>query len=188
MANKKISDLTAAVTLALTDLVAIAQGSTTLKATLQQLHDIIVAPAYGSIRISASAPTVLTDDTPAKVAGTTAFKTGIASPDFDDDGGVSNRLRHTGTVARDFQVKICLSVTSAGSNQDMTLYLAKNGAIDSETQIFRKIGAGSDQGAVGVCPPVNLAENDFVELWIENTTSSTNITVTAMNMTITRLR
>ena len=186
MANKKISELAAVSSLALADLLAVVQGGVTLKATLQQLADLIFPASYGSVFISSAAATTLAAGVPAKVAGTTAFSSAISSPNFDDDSGVSNRLRYTGTVTRDFFVEICVSMTSGSNNQDLTFYLAKGGVIDAETKIFRKIGTGSDQGAMPLCGPVNLAQNEFVELWIENSQANA-VTVTAMVMGIERM-
>ena len=56
--------------------------------------------------------------------------------------------------------------------------------MDTTTIIERKVGTGSDIGAAAVNGMFELAENDYLELWVANETTGGNITIEFMNFQI----
>ena len=137
--------------------------------------------ASGTIYVSSTALTSIPSaDTPVKAAGTTITENLFRF----DDGGVNNRLRYTGTKTRIFSVSASLAISSPNSGQYLLMYIAKNGTVIGSTEIKRKIANGSDIGAATVSGTVELATNDYVELWLANDSSNKDATVERLNFQI----
>ena len=136
----------------------------------------------GGFSITTSAETTIsTVDTPVKAAGTTAT---FLLSNFDDNGGTDNRLRYTGTETKTFRVDCTVSMTAASNNQNIGLYIAENGTVIANSEVRRFVSGGTDVGAASVSTLVSLATNDFIELWVENQTSTANMTVELCNCTV----
>ncbi len=142
----------------------------------QDCRDLIVslANAYGGMHISSSVETVIaTVSTPVKVLGTTLVSAAIR----DMDMPANNRLRYTGAPTRFFNIHVAMSMVSAASNKVFGFYIAKNGTVDTASLITRKQGTSSDVGAVPLEFHAELAINDYIEVYVENQTDNTNVTV-----------
>jgi len=144
--------------------------------------------SHGGLYISsASATTISTINTPVKVAGTTTTNNLIL---FDDDGATNNRLKYLGKETKVFNVSISCSITAAANNKIYSLYIYKyddsaaSGAIVSSTQIQRKVTTGADVGALSLDSLIDLDENDYIEVWIENNTDTTSPTIEKMIVAI----
>jgi hypothetical protein len=151
--------------------------------TAQDLRDFLVSvqPCYGACYVSASGVTTITTaDTPVKAAGTTTLLSGGVN--VDDDGATSNRLRYTGTFTKHFFVSASVSMTSATGGDEIGLHLAKNGVVIAASEILRTTNASSDHGAAYIHAGVDLAANDYVELWVDNNDNTNNVTITKMNL------
>jgi len=136
--------------------------------------------ASGNLYISASATTTFSAaNTPTKVLGTTSaislFR--VASP-------ASNKLTYTGTKTVRFLVNCTLSLTSTGNNKIYSVYIAKNGAILPESKQSRKTATGADQAPLALSCTVLLSTNDYIEVWVENNTDVTSLSVLTMNLAI----
>ena len=95
----------------------------------------------------------------------------------------ANRLTCTGGMAMNYSIDTAVTITS-GNNQRIGLYLARNGVIVTEfEQYITTDGAGKSAPIYlyGVMP---LNAGDYVELWLENETSTTSITVTDVSMIV----
>lgn len=94
-----------------------------------------------------------------------------------------NRATYIGALTRYFSVTATLSCTS-GNNHQIGIYIAKNGTVLPESEIYITTnGAGRAEGGV-VQSLVQLTNGDYVEIWVENSTSPTDITVTDLNTVI----
>ncbi len=102
----------------------------------------------------------------------------------DVDMPANNRLRYTGAPTRFHKVTAALSVISAASSKVFGFYIAKNGTVDTASLIRRKQGTSSDVGALALEFHVQLALNDYIEVFIEGQTDTTNMTVTQMVLTM----
>lgn len=136
--------------------------------------------ASGNLYVTSSTATnILAANTPIKVAGTTSglnlFRT--SSP-------IDNRLVYTGTKTRYFSYTGSISVTAAQNNRRFVFYIAKNGSILPESEQSRKIANGADRGSISISGIVQLAPNDYVEVWVENINDNTDITIQSMNLLI----
>jgi hypothetical protein len=136
--------------------------------------------AGGNMYMTVPATTVIASTgVPVKVAGTTAtvglFR--VTSP-------ASNRLTYTGSKSRSFHVICSMTATQPSSNKFFSFYIAKNGVILPESRQEIKIINSSDQGPITLSCRVSLAPNDYIEVWVENETAATDLTVQTMNLSL----
>lgn len=136
--------------------------------------------ASGNIYISSSAlTTIATMDVPVKVAGTTTalslFRVTMPS---------SNRLTYTGSKTRRFQVIVSITGTCASSNRNFSFHIYKNGSKLPESTQSMKLASGVSAGSLTLSCTVSLATNDYIEVWAENNSDNTDITVENMNLSI----
>ena len=136
--------------------------------------------ATGNLYVTASASTVISAaNTPVKMAGTTVglnlFR--VTSP-------IDNRLTYTGTKTRFFSYTGSISVTASNNGKRFVFYIAKNGVILPESEQSRKIANGADRGSISLSGVVELAPNDYIEVWVENINDATNIKAESMNLLI----
>ena len=137
--------------------------------------------SHAGMYVSTAVETVIAGaSTPAKALGTTTI--GSVIQDFDMPA--NNRLRYLGHQTSHFWVTVALSMTSASNIQVLSLTIAKGGTPDASTTIERKVGTGSDIGAAAINGMFELAEGDYLELWVANETTGGNITVEFMNFQI----
>jgi len=149
----------------------------------QDLRDMLVSltPAFGGMYISATAPTVFADTvTPVKALGTTTV---IGTP-RNFSMAASNRLTYTGTADILAFCLATLAVTSAGNNQVSKMSFAKNGTVTASSVIQRKISTGTDVGAASIIGLGPMSTNDYTEVFLQNATSTTNITLENMSVAV----
>lgn len=92
-----------------------------------------------------------------------------------------NRLTYTGGLTRNFQVSATASYTS-GNNQIIGLYVAKNGAVIPDSEMYATTSGNGKAEAIHVQTIFEMDENDYIELWIENDSGTQNITVEFLNL------
>jgi hypothetical protein len=115
---------------------------------------------------------------PVKAAGTT-----LSASVTQKFTNTDNRATYVGALSKYFTVTATLSLTS-GNNNQIGIYIARNGTILPESEIYITTnGAGRAEAAV-VQSFVLLSNTDYVEIWVENETAATNITVTELNVMI----
>lgn len=127
-----------------------------------------------SMQNNATATTISTSGTPVKAAGTTT-----ASSVNQKFTHTSNRLTYSGALTRAFSVEVCGSATS-GNGKQIGFYVAKNGSVINESEIYVTTNSGSRAEGVACQTIVELATNDYIEIFVENATDTTNITVTEL--------
>lgn len=116
--------------------------------------------------------------TPYKALGTTT--SAAVTQKFTN---TDNRATYIGALTRYFSVTASLSCTS-GNNHQIGIYIAKNGSILPESEVYITTnGAGRAEGAV-VQSLVQLTNGDYIEIFVENSTAATDITVTDLNTII----
>jgi hypothetical protein len=125
-----------------------------------------------------TATTVVSSGVAYKVAGTTT--SAAVTQKFIN---TNNRATYVGALTKFFSVTATLSLTS-GNNHQIGVYIAKNGVLLPESEIYITTnGAGRAEAAV-VQSLVQLTANDYIEIFVENDTSATNITVTDLNVIV----
>lgn len=137
--------------------------------------------SYFTMNGNATATTIASQDVAVKVAGMTVSQA-ITQKFTNTD----NRATYTGAITRSFKASATLTCTS-GNNHQIGVYLAKNGTVATETESYITTnGSGRAEGAK-VQGVFSLATNDYIEVWIENATSATNITVADLSVIIEAL-
>lgn len=128
--------------------------------------------AQVSMHGNSTATTISTTSTPVKVAGT--FVAGsVASFTVDTTG----KLTYTGSTTTTVHLTASVTLDVVGTNQDLTVHLAKNGIVISAAKISRLVSA-SNTANVGVFYNVSVATSDYLEVFVSNATTTNNITVT----------
>lgn len=110
-----------------------------------------------------------------KAAGTTTASTLNQKFTHTD-----NRLTYVGTVQLNFYIAFVVTVSS-GNNKDVGLRLAKNGTtIVSTTNTVTTNGIGRAE-SVKIQSFQSMTTNDFIELFVTNTTDTTAVTIVDLN-------
>jgi len=129
--------------------------------------------ALVSVNNNATATVISIVNTPVKAAGT--FTTEIVSR-FTHDG--TGRITYIGE--RNLRVPVTISCTllqTGGGTDNLTAYLAMNGSVITNSGITLSAESGDGVNATVVWQ-TEFAQNDFVELFVENNSDTSNITVT----------
>lgn len=113
-----------------------------------------------------------------KVAGSTTSSS-VTSKFTNTD----NRATYVGALTRFFKVTATMSLTSGNGNQ-IGAYIAKNGTIVGDSEIYVTTNAGGRAENVMIQTLVQLTGNDYVEIFVENNTAANNITVTDLNVIV----
>lgn len=127
---------------------------------------------------NATATTIASSGVYYKVSGTTTLS---HAHEFTA-GGTDNRLTYTGTITKTFHVACTLSVKSAGSNDIIYARIAKNGTTIPAGTVQQKLGSIGDVASTAIHVVVELATNDYIELFVMNNSGTSSLTVTDMNM------
>ena len=144
----------------LTNGVAITANANDIAAIETNLLDNSVGEAYVSV---AAASNAITSTVYLNVLANATLADKAVGNDFTLDL-VNRRLVYTGAATKNFLAIACLSFVSSASNEVARFRLAENGTSDPATEISRKIGTGTDQGALAVQGVFELATNDYIEL------------------------
>jgi hypothetical protein len=134
----------------------------------------------GNLYLTGIATTSFTDvNTPTKVACTTSpvslFR--VTSPS-------DNRLTYTGKQSKRFQVICSLSLTSQAANKYFSFYIVKNGVVLPESRQAMRLSSGVDKGSVTLSCTIPLNSNDYIEVWAENNSDVSTMTVESLNLAI----
>lgn len=136
------------------------------------------SPSSASMYISTPAETTITTiSTYTKAAGVTTEETSTADVTVD----AQNRFTYTGEKPRQFKTEVVTSVTSADNNQVVRAAFAINGTIVTPS-IQEKLGIGTRVGNIALSSMPTLNQDDYIEFFISNESSSGNITVDFMSM------
>lgn len=137
---------------------------------------------YYTMTGNATATTIGATATPVKVAGTTVSQS--VSSKFTNT--TSNRTTYTGALDRLVKVTAIVTLTS-GNNNQIGVYIAKNGTVidESETYLTANSAGRLENGAVQTLAQVST--NDYFEIFVENNTATTDITVEDMSVVVTEV-
>ena len=118
-----------------------------------------------------------------KAAGTTTASS--ANSKFTSPS--SNRLTYVGAFTQSFFVTVNCNVRTSVSTQTVNIVIAKNGTNISESEMTILCAAGSTPSFGGTQCVVELTANDYIELFVRNTSSVNNVIVSDLNMNILKI-
>ncbi len=167
----------------MSDILALSPDNISGAISPQDYRDALVSlqPSFGMISEQDNTGATTLSDTSTWVLGALSG-TSLAALVQRFDSPSSGRLRYTGPVPIATKIIATVSMTSAQNNQVIELGIAVNGVVKSETVVQRKTGTGSDVGSASVVGLVSLDFNDYVEIFVRNITSASNITLTHLTM------
>jgi hypothetical protein len=125
---------------------------------------------------------IITQGVAVKIAGTTT-----AASINQRFTHTDNRATYIGAITRAFKVTAVASVTSATANKQIGFYVAKNGTVIADSEMYVTTNANNRAESVAVQTITSLATNDYIEIWVENDTDATDVTVTYLNVIIESL-
>ncbi len=137
--------------------------------------------AYYTMNNNATATTVASSGVAYKIAGTTTSQ--AVTQKFTN---TDNRATYTGAITRAFSVSAVLSCTS-GNNNQIGLYIAKNGTILTESEVYITTGGSGRAEGGKIQAILQLVTNDYIEIFVENSTTAANITVTELSVIVEAL-
>jgi hypothetical protein len=137
---------------------------------------------YGQINITNSgAETVITGTSvPTKIAGTTSAATlNLFSAPID------NRLQYTGSTTQKFHVTVAVTCETLAGNRLIETFLTLNGNKRNDTIMQTLFGA--NPLTIGINGIMELSTNDYLEVWTQNNTSSTNVIYSYMTFVVVQI-
>ena len=156
--------------------------------TLASASDTITitnAPAAAQVRGqvymqgNSTATVIASTATPVLVAGT--WTVDLSTNATCTTAG---RITYTGATTQILTINAALSLDPAsGSNQNIQVYLYKNGAAIAGSRIESKIN-NSEHLAVPLVYQISMATNDYIEIYVQNSTATNNITVSRAVLSI----
>lgn len=179
-ASKTHSNFTAA---SLTDSTGGTAGATIAKAE--------TAMGELNFNANATATVITTADTYTIVRPVTG--TYSQTVQFSGSPGSNCRLKYTGTNTRMFHCGCTISVLGAASSDVVEFVLVKNGTVNGSEEystgtilsagtVRFKLANAGDQASTAIHIMVELAQNDYLELFVKNVTDTDDLTITNVNM------
>lgn len=143
------------------------------------------APAAAQVRgqvymqSNATATVIASTATPVLVAGT--WTVDLSTNATCTTAG---RITYTGTTTQILTINAALSLDPvSGSNQNLQVYLYKNGSAIAGSRIESKVNTG-EHLAVPLVYQISMATNDYIEIYVQNSTATNNITVSRAVLSI----
>jgi hypothetical protein len=98
----------------------------------------------------------------------------------------NNRITWTGTTTRVFKLEGIVSATSGNNNQVHVAFFKNDNLHPCSEQEVTTSGSGRASNVAFQCL-IQLAQNDYIEVWTKNATGATNITLNNVNVIVTQL-
>lgn len=102
--------------------------------------------------------------------------------EFDNGGADNGRLRYIGEKTKHFHVACTISFMPTDTNDVFVVGIAKNGTVISESKILNQISGISQIQSTALHIMAQLAQNDYLELYVGNTTDTDDFTVNTLTM------
>jgi hypothetical protein len=114
-----------------------------------------------------------------KAAPATTFSN---DKEFDNGGADDGRLRYIGATTRTFHVACTISIAPASANDTFVFGVAKTGIVLAESKVLIQATTASGIRSTAMHVMVSLATNDYLELYVGNTTDADDCTVHSLNI------
>jgi hypothetical protein len=119
-----------------------------------------------------------------KAAGTTTI--GIGNSPKWTQNGLNNRIVYSGSIAQDFKFTAVGTVQSSGTNQVISVAMAKNGIVQTESEVTVRTAVTNQPYPFAIQDLTSIAFGDYVEVFVANT-NSTNVRVGDLNVIIDKI-
>lgn len=132
---------------------------------------------------NATATTVSTSGVAYKVSGVTTLD-GSVTQKFTMP--VDNRIEYQGAIQRQFRCTAIVTLTS-GNNVQVGVYLAKNGALITTSETYTTTDGNGRRENVAIQTVSALVAGDYIEVFVENDTNTSDIIVADLSVIIEAL-
>lgn len=123
--------------------------------------------------------TTLTTGTPVKISGTTVANNFFRA----STGAANNRLQYLGHNKRFFTINAALSFqASNGVSSIYIFFIAKNGVVINRSKAYSFTTNATDTFAIPLQCAVELLPNDYVEVFAERYSGTSNILTVSLNL------
>lgn len=130
----------------------------------------------------------ITNNTPLNLAGNTNSNSTTAVNLLRVSSPQNNRITYLGQKTRTFQINAALSIRgNSGTGDYYAFFIRKNGTTTlTETNTLMRVNNTSDISSNTISGTVELAPNDYIEIWGQRLvgTGTTSITVFSLNINI----
>jgi hypothetical protein len=173
----KISEFIKTTSLADGDLINLVRSGANLGITVANFKSLLgvgtnAARGMAYMQGNAVATAIATQDVPVLIGGT--WLSGAAESFSVSAAG---RLTYTGINAQVFNIDAAISAIAASGSPDCSLSIAKNGVVIAATKIGNRLENTHDHN-LSTLWNLSLSTNDYIELFIENNSSTVDFTVT----------
>lgn len=137
----------------------------------------VKSKAHYSWEANASATTISVIGTFYKMAGT-------STPDITQDFTLTNnRATYIGTVTKNFRISAIFSAND-GANKQLAFRIGKDGITISNSQVSEVTHAPAENVSSAIQDIVNLSTGQYVEIFVTNLTTATNVTIPELSVII----
>lgn len=156
----------------------------------QESDDVSSGNIYYDGTITTGFVQTITNGTAINLTGNSNSNTTTAVNLFRVTSPQDNRLQYVGTKTRNFQINAALSVRgNSGTGDYYAFFIRKNGAGGTsliETNTLMRVNNTADISSNSISGTVELAPNDYIEIWGQRLTGSgtDSITVFSLNLSI----
>jgi hypothetical protein len=99
----------------------------------------------------------------------------------------TNRITYTGATNITASTNVNMSVTSASNNQVIRITIFKTGTQIAATEFEMKLTPSNNTQPISLAFITSLAQNDYLEVYLKNTTGANNITINSLQFVTTKL-
>lgn len=97
-------------------------------------------------------------------------------------GGQNGRLQYTGETTKIFHTACTISFAGTGANDVFVVGMAKNGSVVAPSRILIKLQVASDVRSTALHSMITLSKNDYIEMYVGNTTDADDFTIHSLTM------
>lgn len=108
--------------------------------------------------------------------------TTLSTMSMEFDSPSNGRLRYRGTTRRFFHIAVSISFAAAGAADTFVFGVAKNGTVISTCKVLTRNINASDTRSTALHCFEYLDPNDYLELYVGNTTDADDLTFKTLNM------
>jgi hypothetical protein len=102
--------------------------------------------------------------------------------DFDNGGSNNSRLRYTGSATKMFHIACTISFSAAAANDTFVFGVAKSGTVIAPSKILYKTINAGDTRSTAIHVMAELSTNDYLEIYVGNTTDADDLTIKTLNL------
>lgn len=129
---------------------------------------------------SGAITTLSNNTTPVKLAGATTSTNLFRF----SRGGEDNRLQYLGNKKKFVKISGASSFQASSSSTVYIFYIYKNGVVVNQSKVYVSSNSSTDVLAVPFQTIIEMAPNDYVEVWVQRYSGSGNILTVSLNMIV----